>query len=82
MSQEEKISKILTCVEGMQKDVADVKRAVYGDEVNKWPGLLDRQSKGEKDIASLKEGRKKLLWIVTGFGAAVEVVYIIVKEML
>lgn len=66
MSQEEKIGAILNCVQAMQTDVADIKRAVYGDEKIHYRGLLERQATDENDIKDLKEWNKRQRWIVYG----------------
>lgn len=82
MSQEQKIDQILRCVETMQQDVSSIKRAVYGDPINQVPGLIERQNKDEAAIQSLKEGRKKLGWVLAGFIAAIQAVYFLFKEII
>lgn len=59
----------------MQKEtlvqVSDISRAIYGDEKNKVPGLLERQSADEADIQKLKDAKKKFVWIASGILIAI-----------
>lgn len=82
MDQEEKIDAILSSVKNMEKDLGNTMRAVYGDKPNKVPGLIDRQLQDEEDIKSLKDGRKKLGWVLAGFITAIQAVWFLIKEIL
>jgi hypothetical protein len=53
-------------------EVGSIKRAIYGDGINKVPGLIERQLSDETDIRRLKDSRKKFMWIVAGFVAALQ----------
>lgn len=81
MNQEQKIDQILSTVTVMEKKMEQTMRAVYGDEANGVPGLLKRQMKDEEDIHKLKDGRKKLGWILTGFVAAIQAIWFLFKEV-
>jgi len=53
-------------VAGLAKEVNTVKRGVYGDEENGIKGLIHTNHEQQKDIDSLKETRKKGMWIFSG----------------
>lgn len=65
---------ILKLQKQIQQDVNSIKRAIYGDEMNKVPGLIDRQIIDEKEIARLKDAKKKFYWIAAGFLMAIQFV--------
>lgn len=78
---EDKIDEILKLTQQNTNDIAHIKRGLYGDPVNKLPGLIDRQIEDEAEIKKLKDQQSRTLWIVTGFGAAVSVIFNFLKEL-
>jgi RNA binding exosome subunit len=78
--QEDKIDRVLSLLEDHTKDLATIKRGVYGDPVNKVSGLIDTdrmQDEVLKDhqnqINELKEENKKRKWTLAGFSAAISI---------
>jgi hypothetical protein len=88
VSDQEAIQKILVLQKEMKedmralhKDTAKVMRAVYGDPDNLVDGLIHRQFEDEKEIASLKDHKKKATWIIVGFTAALQAAWFWFREM-
>ncbi len=50
----------------LAKDVNTIKLGMYGDDVNGTKGLIHTNQEQQKDIDSLKETRKKGMWIFSG----------------
>lgn len=74
MTESDKLDKILDHLECHGRDIADIKRGVYGDPVNKQPGLVDRQIQDEKRIAAIEESQTKRKYWLAGAAAVVTVV--------
>lgn len=72
--EDDKLDKIL-------KEIGKINRGLYGDAENKVPGLMQNHYELKEDVVKLKEGKKKLYWMVGGFVAAVEAFYFIWKEI-
>lgn len=54
----------------LQKDIAEIKVALLGNEYNPSGGLLYRTSEVEKELARLKNRYEKIMWSV-GVASAV-----------
>jgi hypothetical protein len=74
MTSEEKLDKILS-------EVDQIKRGLYGDAVNKVPGLMQDHYELKTDVKKLKDGRKKIMWVSAGFIAAVQAIWFYLKEI-
>lgn len=72
-----------------KKELAEIKRGVYGDPANKVLGLIDRQTLDEKRLTLLEEEKKKeqlqkktILWVVGILFTTVQAIGIAVWEFL
>lgn len=70
------------------EEFKDIKRGIYGDERNKQPGLFEKITEMEKKVID-NENRifkletrhyKAIAWVVS-IGAALNVIYIAIKEI-
>lgn len=78
---EDRIGEVLKVLKEIQTDVGSISRAIYGDHVNKVPGLIERQIQDELEIKRLKDAKKKFIWAATGFVIALQVVEILILKM-
>lgn len=71
------------------EEFKDIKRGIYGDERNKQPGLFEKIAEMEKKVIA-NENRlfkletkhyKAIAWVVS-LGAALNLIYIAVKEFI
>ena len=60
----------------LQKDVADIKSALLGNEYNPTSGILPRLTCAEKDVEKVENGLRevkdkinKIIWFAGGIGA-------------
>lgn len=67
--------------ETLIESVDVIKRAVYGDEKNDVPGLLDRTKNTEDTVRSLKTRNSKYVWWATGAIAGLNFAIYFVKEL-
>jgi hypothetical protein len=75
MNQEEKIDKILTHVEKLN-------RGMYGDPDNGVPGLIKENQDQEVRLKAVEENQKKVKYWIAGFSFAVPSLLYFVKEKL
>lgn len=84
-NEEQRINYLIHLFEDHTKEVreelAEIKRGLYGDERNQFPGLIQRQAIDEAEIEKLKSNQKKALWIGTGFFTALQAAGIWVYEL-
>lgn len=53
-----------------KEELSTIKRGIYGDPLNKVPGLIDTDKDQDRRIKELEEQRKKQKYTMAGIGAA------------
>lgn len=74
------LENIAKSLQRIEDELADVKRGVYGDPVNKKKGLLELDEEKHNRIKVLEEGKKKIIYISCGAVATIEMLYWIYKS--
>jgi len=59
----------------LQKDVAEIKSALLGNEYSSHRGLIYRQACTEKNLDAVTNKVNKILWTAAGISAAVSVIF-------
>lgn len=65
----------------LQKDIAEIKVALLGNEYNPTAGLLCRTSELEKELAKLKNRYDKIAWMVVGASTVIGIVFNLIMKM-
>ncbi len=65
----------------LQKDIAEIKVALLGNEYNPEGGLLCRTSDLEKELAKLKDKYDKTRWMVIGASSAIAFLFNILIQV-
>lgn len=73
-SLEKKIDLMLDQQRTIMQDIGSINRAIYGDEKNHVPGLLQRQLQDEKNIEELKMTKKRVVWGLAGAITVFEII--------
>jgi hypothetical protein len=55
----------------LQKDIAEIKTALLGNEYNPEGGLLCRTTELEKELEKLRNRYDKMMWTAGGVGAGI-----------
>jgi len=65
----------------LQKDIAEIKVALLGNEYNPTAGLLCRTSELEKELAKLKNRYDKIAWMVVGASTVIGIIFNLIMKM-
>lgn len=65
----------------LQKDIAEIKVALLGNEYNPTAGLLCRTTELEKELAKLKNRYDKIAWMVVGASTVIGIVFNLIMKM-
>lgn len=74
------LEQIAQSLERIEVELADVKRGVYGDPVNKKKGLLELDEEKHTRLKTLEEGKKKIIWVSIGAVGTIEALYWVYKQ--
>jgi hypothetical protein len=72
-NEEDKIDKLTALVEKMN-------RGLYGDEINKQPGLMQKHFEVSAKVDMLDDHRKKAIWWGSGLMIGIQAVWFMIKE--
>jgi hypothetical protein len=61
-------------LETLQKDIAEIKVALLGNEYNPHAGLLYRTTQLEVELNKLRAQYNRMIWTVAGAGAVIAIV--------
>jgi hypothetical protein len=62
-------------LEILQKDIAEIKVALLGNEYNPTAGLLYRMTQAEKCIEKLEMRYQRILWTVVGGASVISILF-------
>lgn len=62
-------------LETLQKDIAEIKVALLGNEYNPTAGLLYRMTEAEKELSKLKMRYERLVWTASGVAVTLSVIF-------
>jgi hypothetical protein len=65
----------------LQKDIAEIKVALLGNEYNPAGGLLCRTSELERELAKLKNRYEKIMWTVGAASIIIAAIFNIVVQV-
>lgn len=65
-------SELKQLITKLSMEVAEIKRGVYGDEINKVPGLIDTDRSQHLRIKKLENLKNKFFWVASGVIVAAE----------
>lgn len=54
----------------IHSEVQQIRRGLYGDEINKQPGLMQKHYELAGEVKTLKEKDQRRTWIIAGFSSA------------
>jgi hypothetical protein len=79
-SEKTELAKISGQLESMMDELASIKRGIYGDEKNKYQGLIDRQDRDERRIDAIENRQWKSAFIIGGLLVVLEVAWNYLKD--
>lgn len=62
-------------LETLQKDIAEIKVALLGNEYNPTAGLLYRMTEAEKQLEKLRTRFDRIIWTAIGVASALSVIF-------
>jgi len=65
----------------LQKDIAEIKVALLGNEYNPSGGLLCRTTELERELEKLKTRYDKMIWAAGGAGAAISFIVSVLYKL-
>jgi hypothetical protein len=74
MTQDEKLTQILT-------EVSEIRRGLYGDDLNKMPGLMQKHYEVAAKVDKLEDHRKKAIWWGMGLIAGLQFAWFFVRKL-